>query len=78
VFETIEWASGHEPAIITKMNKDNARRKEAAAAMMVNDTRSRATAPGKPLFNTGMTSSSFFKNIKIPSVGFRKTCIPFF
>ncbi|ORZ20747.1 hypothetical protein BCR42DRAFT_321903 [Absidia repens] len=72
IFESIEWASGNEPAIITKMNKDEQRRKEAAAAMMENDTRSRtstssSSSPRKPLFKTDTSTSSFFKNIKIPS-----------
>ncbi|CAO3591729.1 unnamed protein product [Absidia cylindrospora] len=72
IFESIEWASGNEPAIITKMKKDEQRRKEAAAAMMENDTRPRTStsstsSPRKPLFNTDTSTSSFFKNIKIPS-----------
>ncbi|KAI8340926.1 hypothetical protein BC941DRAFT_347595 [Chlamydoabsidia padenii] len=65
IFETIEWASGNEPAIITKMNRDNERRKEAMAAMMVNDSRP-TSSPSKPLFKTTQSSNSFFKNIKIP------------
>lgn len=64
-FETIDWASGQEPAIITKMNKDEERKKELRA-MFSNDSRSMSSSsPGKPLFKTSQ-SSSIFKNIKIP------------
>ncbi|KAI8093356.1 uncharacterized protein BX664DRAFT_364906 [Halteromyces radiatus] len=69
IFETIDWASGHEPAIITKMKKDEERRKQLAAARMENDARtmsSTTSSASKPLFKTGQ-QSSFFKNIKIPS-----------
>ncbi|CAO3612081.1 unnamed protein product [Cunninghamella echinulata] len=71
-FETIEWASGQEPAIITKMNRDEERRKELRAMLSTDFRSSMTSSPGKPLFKTNhsssssSSSSSIFKNIKIP------------
>ena len=75
VFDTIDWASGHEPAIITKMKQDQQRKKEAQQAFAASnhqrpDGASAATSSaGKPLFkSSSSTQSSFFKNIKIPAM----------
>ncbi|KAI8074641.1 DnaJ domain-containing protein [Gongronella butleri] len=76
VFDTIDWASGHEPAIITKMKQDQQRKKEAQQAFATSsDLRpggasSSASSASKPLFKSSSSSqSSFFKNIKIPVMG---------
>ncbi|KAI8370738.1 uncharacterized protein BYT42DRAFT_583544 [Radiomyces spectabilis] len=66
-FDTIDWASGKEPAIVERLNREALKKKEAqAATQFVNDLRPN-TPTGKPLFSSGATGqSSFFKNLRIP------------
>ncbi|KAI9319441.1 hypothetical protein BX666DRAFT_1926158 [Dichotomocladium elegans] len=65
-FETIDWVTGNEPAMVTRMNEDRKRRQEALR-MMAELTDSSTTPTGKPLFASGTKQSSFFKNIKMPA-----------
>ncbi|ORX49820.1 DnaJ-domain-containing protein [Hesseltinella vesiculosa] len=69
VFESIDWATGQEPAIISKMKLDQQRKKEAQQALAASsDLRSSTSSAKKPLFKSS-SQSSFFKNIKIPPMG---------
>lgn len=63
-FESIDWAMGKEPAIVTKMNEDRKRMQEAKKlAADLQDIPFRPS--GKPLFATGGSQQSFFK---MPSI----------
>lgn len=61
IFESIDWAMGKEPAIVTKMNEDRKRMQEAKKlAADLQDMPSRPSC--KPLFATGGNGQqSFFK-----------------
>ncbi|KAG2218214.1 hypothetical protein INT45_008683 [Circinella minor] len=70
-FEVIDWYTGKEPAMVTRMNEDRKRMQEAKKRA---DELASFGSPslGKPLFassndNNGGGQSSFFKNLKIPS-----------
>ncbi|KAI8147070.1 hypothetical protein BJV82DRAFT_597611 [Fennellomyces sp. T-0311] len=65
-FETIDWYTGKEPAIVTHMNEERRRAQEAKKKVAEMSSYSPAPATGKPLFAT-TGQSSFFKNLKMPS-----------
>ena len=79
-FEVIDWHTGKEPAIVTRMNEDRKRMQEAKkrADELTSFGSPSLGGTGKPLFASSSSSgssgsnntggqSSFFKNLKIPS-----------
>ncbi|KAI7850259.1 hypothetical protein BDC45DRAFT_447300 [Circinella umbellata] len=70
-FEVIDWYTGKEPAMVTRMNEDRKRMQEAKKR--ADELTSFGSPPlGKPLFassnnNNSGKQSSFFKSLKIPS-----------
>ncbi|OAD70743.1 hypothetical protein PHYBLDRAFT_64177 [Phycomyces blakesleeanus NRRL 1555(-)] len=66
LFESIDWATGKEPAIVGRLNADYQKQQAARQAHYANDTRQ--TIPtGKPLFSAG-SQSSFFRNISASAI----------
>ncbi|KAI7870717.1 hypothetical protein BDF14DRAFT_1768555 [Spinellus fusiger] len=62
-FESIHWASGTEPAIVSKLNAERERQKAAKQAQFAYGLRpTPGSGQGKPLFTAG-AQSSFFRNL---------------
>ncbi|KAG0166467.1 DnaJ (Hsp40), sub C, member 17 [Apophysomyces sp. BC1034] len=64
LFESIDWATGKEPAVIGKLNDELKMKREAKTAFFNSGARP-AVSNGKPLFSSGV-KKSLFSHIQLP------------
>lgn len=75
-FETIDWATGQEPALVTRIKEDQKRMREAKEKVAeLRSFSTRETRPsGKPLFATDKSQPSLFKKVQIPAFNVSNRC----
>ncbi|ORY93889.1 hypothetical protein BCR43DRAFT_495512 [Syncephalastrum racemosum] len=67
VFDSIRWATGKEPAIVTRMRETRQREQEAKKKLAeMGETRRTTSTPGRSAF-ASQPAGSFFNSIKIPA-----------